>query len=283
MAVAGGILHVTERNYPLMGFMIIFILALLCRLLCLNFMLMMHEPSQQVTEEDQFTFIQFFRRFRHSNFAKFVLFVSLMNFSVNLAAPYFAVLMIRDLSFNYFIYTLIIIAAPLALYATIQRWGRHADLVGNLKIIRLTAILISFIPVWWILYQHPVYLIGVEMFSGFLWAGFNLCTVNFIYDAVTPAKRTRCIAYFNVVNGTALALGALLGGFLVKHLPPLHGYPLLCLFLISSLSRLTVAIFLPRFLKEVRHVKEAKSVDIFFSMIRMRPMLGVDHRSARMP
>lgn len=275
MIVAGIILHRMEKINLFYGFALLFGLACLSRVLSWRMLHKMVEPPLSYRREDHFTFVQFFRRLKESNFAKFVLFVSLMNFSVNLAAPYFAVLMLRDLSFNYLIYTAVITAAPLILFLNVRRWGRHADVVGNLMIIRLTSRLIAVIPFLWILNQSPPYLVMVEMFSGFLWAGFNLCSVNFIYDAVTPSKRTRCIAYFNVVNGVALAIGALLGGFIIPHLPRLSGYPILALFLISSILRFMVSLVLPRMLKEVRHVKHVKNVDLLLSMIRLRPILGV--------
>ena len=281
MLSAGIILHLMEKTDVALGFIIIFVLAGVCRLLSFVFLGGMYEPPLICREEDSFTFIRFIKRLKESNFAKFVLFVALMNFSVNLAAPFFAVLMIRDLSFHYMTYTSVIVAAPLMVFLTVHRWGRHADIVGNLKVIRFTAVFIPFIPVLWIVNRDPLFLILVEMASGFLWAGFNLCALNFIYDAVSPQKRTRCIAYFNVVNGLALSCGALLGGCIVGHLPPFIGFKILTLFLISAVLRLCASIILPPFLKEVRPVTSIKSSVLFFSLIGMRPILGLDRRTAR--
>lgn len=281
MIVAGLILHGMEKTNLLYGFCLLFGLGLLSRVFSFLSLQRMQEPSLTYNKEDVFSFLQFFLRLKKSNFAKFVIFVAAMNFSVNLAAPYFAVFMLKDLSFNYLVYATITIAAPLTLYLTVYRWGRHADKVGNLKIMRLTSRMFALIPLLWIVYQAPWYLVLVEMFSGFLWAGFNLCAANFIYDAASPAKRTRCIAYFNVVNGFAVSCGALLGGFMVRYLPSLSGHKILMLFLISSVFRMVVSLSLPRMLKEVRHVEHIKSLDLFFSMIRLRPILGIDRSSLR--
>jgi len=280
--IAGGlILHRMEQRNLLYGFCLLFGLGLLSRLFSFLSLQRMAEPSSTYNKEDVFSFLQFFLRLKKSNFAKFVLFVSAMNFSVNLAAPYFAVFMLQDLSFNYFLYAMVTIAAPLTLYLTVRRWGRHADQVGSLKVLRLTSKCFPLIPLLWIVGQAPWYLVMVEMFSGFLWAGFNLCAANFIYDAASPQKRTRCIAYFNVVNGFALACGALLGGFMVRHLPPLFGHKILALFFISAMLRLAVSWTMPRMLKEVRHVEHIKSLDLFFSMIRLRSIPGIDRSSLR--
>ncbi len=238
--LAGGILTLMkQRSY--LGFAVIFTGAFFWRVISGYFLKDMREPGLRHDRESSFTLFQFLRRFKESNFAKFVLFVALMNFTVNLASPFFAVLMLRDLQFSYFLYVVITGTATLTIYCAMERWGRHADKVGNLKIITFTSRLIGFIPLLWLINRHPLFLFCAQIFSGFIWAGFNLCTANFIYDAVVPEKRTRCIAYFNVFNGLALAAGALLGGFLLAHLPRLCGNRILMLLAVSSAARIVVA------------------------------------------
>ncbi|MDD5085563.1 MAG: MFS transporter [Candidatus Omnitrophica bacterium] len=277
--LAGLILNTTKKFNVFYGFTIIFGLAFIFRLASWYFLTKMREPHQEHKREHYFTLIDFLARIRESNFAKFVLFVSLMSFSVNLAAPFFVVLMLRDLSFSYILYTLITITATLTIYFTMGRWGRHADKVGNLKVIRSTSYIIAVLPFLWVICRSPLYLFLIQVLAGFVWAGFNLCTSNFIYDAVTPAKRTRCIAYFNVLNGLAIGAGALTGGFLLQKLPPLFGYKILSLLVISFILRFLVSFFMLRHLKEVRPVEKITSNSLFFSMIGIRPLLGVDRRT----
>lgn len=75
-----------------------------------------------------------------------------------------------------------------------------------------------------------------------------------MYDSVIPEKRTRVISYFNTFNGLAICVGTLLGGFLATHIPPLFGYQLLTLFVISSCLRIMVSIILLRRVKEIRKI-----------------------------
>lgn len=271
--ISGAILHYFAKINLALGFCLIFMLAALARLVSFIILKRIEEPRLKYDQENYFTFIQFFSRVKESNFVKFVLYVAAMNFAVNLAAPFFTVFMIKDLGFNYILYTVVNMTAPLTLYLVVRRWGRHADKVGNLKIVHITGKMIAFIPLLWMISQHPFFLISAEILSGFLWAGFNLCSANFIYDACSPQKRTRCIAYFSVVNGVALALGALIGGSLVGHLPPLKGYQILSLFLISSVLRLTVSWIGPLFIKEVRSVEKVRGRALFLSIIGARPLL----------
>jgi MFS family permease len=281
MFAAGIILDRMEGINPAMGFVMIFSAALFCRLLSLWFLQKMEEPPVKITNADRFTFIEFFARYKESNFVKFVVCISLMNFSVNLAAPFFSVFMLEELQFNYQTYTLVNLSAPLAVFMSIRRWGLHADKVGNLKIIRLTTRVIAIMPLFWLINRHPVYLFFVEMLSGFLWAGLSLCVSNFVYDSASPQKRTRCVAYLSVVNSVGLAAGAFIGGHIVKVLPELLGYKILSLFVLASLCRIVVAYGLLNMIKEVRPVEPAHSLAIFFSMFGMRPILGVDRRALR--
>ncbi len=267
---AGFILYRMAHVNKYIGFMIIFGSAFFFRMASGYFLTRMHEPVLKHLKEDQFTLVEFLGRLKESNFAKFVLFVASMNFCVNLAAPFFTVLMLRDLHFSYVLYAAITVTATLTICLLISRWGQLADRVGNLRIIKVTTPLIGIVPLLWILNRDPAFLFFAQVFSGVAWAGFNLCASNFIFDAATPEKRTRCIAYFNLINGLALCAGSLLGGFLLFILPPLLGYKILTLFLISAVLRLVVAAIGPLFLREVRPVENISNTDLFRSIVSVR-------------
>jgi MFS family permease len=272
--VAGFILYLTNRSNVLLGFAGIFGLAFIFRMVSWYYLKRMREPKLEHKEEDHFSLVDFLSRTKQSNFAKFVLLVSLMHFSTYLSAPFFAVIMLRDLHFNYLLYTIVTLAASLTVYLVIERWGMHADKIGNIRILRFTAPMVAIVPLLWLVDLHPLYLFFAQVFSGFAWAGFNLSASNFIYDACSPGKRTRCISYFNVLSGIFISAGAILGGFLAQKLPPIFGYKLLTLFLISSILRLIVALLMRFKLKEVRPVEKISSNQLFFSMIGIRPIFS---------
>lgn len=271
---AGFTLYLLKHNV-LKGFLIVFSIAFLCRFISWYFLTKMYEPPFRLKKEAYFSFLDFIKRVKESNFAKFTLFVAGLNFCVNIAAPFFSVFMLRDLKFNYITYTIVVITVTITQIFTINRWGRHADKIGNIKILKFTSLFIASLPLWWIVNQHPFYLVFIQILSGFAWSGFNLCATNFIYDAVTPEKRTRCIAYFNVLTGLALCVGALLGGYLVNILPKILGFRILSLFLLSGSLRFLIAFLFTGKIREVRPVEEIKSRDLFYSMIGIKPMFGI--------
>ena len=200
-----------------------------------------------------------------------MLYAASITFATNLAAL-FSVYMIRDLHFNYLIFMFVHLGAVVAGF--IPDLGRHADAIGNARVLKLTSFLIPLSRFSDIL-AEPYYLFAIEIFSGFVWGGFNLCSLNFIYDAVTPGKRLRCISYFTFINGIATFLGAIAGGYLAEHLPPFHGSRILTLFLISGVLRLASHFILSKRFHEVRVTqKKVSSAELFFSVVGIRPMLG---------
>lgn len=238
------------------GYAVLFFIALFTRLLSWYYLNKMYEPPFSVEKEAKFGFFEFVANIKRSNFTKFVFYVAAMNFCVFIASPFFPVYMLRDLKMSYPIYTLITMAATITILVAMDRWGHKADLFGNIKVLKLCSFFVPLVPVLWLFSSNIVYLILIQVVAGFFWSGFNLAASNFIYDAVSPSKRTRCIAYFNVINGIAMFLGATIGGYIARFLPIFFGYRLLSLFLLSGILRLFVALF-SFGLKEVRPVKKA--------------------------
>jgi MFS family permease len=265
-SIGGAILRFSAADIFL-GFSAIFGSAMLFRLVSCYYLSKMYDPPLSNTKKERYSLLGLFSNMRSSNLGRFTIYVSLMNFATYLASPFFAVYMLRDLKFDYLTYVLVIATAALANLMFVTFWGRRADRAGNIKVLKTTSILVPLVPLLWIGSHQLYYLILVQIVSGFAWAGFNLASMNFIYDASVPEKRTRYIAVFNALNGTAICVGALLGGYLVSHLPSLLGYQLLTLFLISGLLRgLVVATFLRR-ISEVRQVPETSTVGLLLGTV----------------
>jgi MFS family permease len=256
------------------GFSILFAFAALARFISAYFIHRMDEPPHRSDPASDFTFLMFIARFRESNFLRFVSFSACLTFATYLSAPFFAVFMLRDLQFSYLTYMGMQVCSSFASLVALPLWGRHGDLVGNVRVLRLSSFLAALIPIFWLFSHDPAYLMLVQIWGGFAWSGVTLSAANFIYDAVTPQKRVRCIAYYNVINGGALFLGSSLGGFLASRLPPLFGYSLLSLFVISCFCRLAFYLVLSRSFREVRPARQASIHELFFSVVGIRPLVG---------
>jgi MFS family permease len=268
------------------GLFIVFLSAAICRVLSLYYMNQLVELPHKVHGDVHFTFWMFIRRFRESNFVKFILFAAAITFATQLSAAYFSVYMLNELKFNYITYMSVHLAAILMNLISFPIWGKHADVIGNAKILKLTSLLLPISPLLWIFNSHWAALTLIEMFSGFVWGGFNLCMTNFIYDAVQPAKRVRCLCYYNMINSIALFAGASLGGFLADKLPSLGPgkSPLLTLFLLSAVCRIAAHFILSPHFKEVRSsYHKVDNAKLFMSVVGVRPIMGMNLESGIYP
>ncbi len=273
MFIAGYILNAYKKHHPeniFFGFTVIFSIAFISRIVSWYFLTRMHDPKITADHGDRFSLIDFMKRITRSNFGRFVIFVAAINFGANVAGPYFAVYMLKDLNMSYMNYAMILIASNVAGFFSMNMWGTRSDHVGNRRVLRFTSLFLPVMPILWLFSHNFYYLLLINAFGGFFWAGFNLSAFNFINDAASPGKRTRCIAYFNVINGIAIFSGASIGGYLIRFLPPLLGYSMLSLCVISACLRLLAAP-LCSFFKEVRQVRKVSNLELFYSVVGISP------------
>jgi MFS family permease len=275
IAIWGYVLSAFPASATTFAFAALFLSASLFRFASLHYMTRMVDTPLAADPGSEFTFWMFLRRFRDSNFVKFIFYAAAITFGTQLAAPYFAMHMLENLGFSYLEYTAVQAAAAAAGLFAFPVWGRHADRVGNARLLKTTGLLLPLLPAAWVFARTAWELVAIELFSGFVWAGFNLAVTNFIFDAVSPPKRVRCLAYYNLINGVAIFAGATLGGYLVGHLPPVLGRPLYALFLLSAAMRLAAHLLLSRHFAEVREPTESvTSLRLLFSVLGLRPMSG---------
>jgi MFS family permease len=234
-------------------------------------------PYPPPRPEDAFSFWDFLRRTPRSNFARFVVFVAALQAASGVAAPFFTPHMLQDLGFNY---AQLLAATGVffsAQFLTMQRWGALCDRVGNRRILQVTALVIPVLPILWILGPTFGTVLAIQVLAGVAWGGFQLAALNFIFDAVTPPKRARCVAYYNLMVNGGLLLGAAIGGWLAAHPPILPGdwhprFPIQSIFLISALARLIPALGILPMVREVRPVKPSTPWGVLFHLIGVRPI-----------
>ncbi len=247
------------KGFLLLGFSIFFFFACTARLISAYMFSKHYYPKLKLKKGYYFSFFQFMKKAPSNNFGKFVISVALMYFSVYIAAPFFSVYMLKDLGFNYLTFTLMIISQSVFTLLTLQLWGKFSDKYGNRKILRIGSMIIPFVPILWLFSASPFYIAFVpQLMAGIGWAAFSLSSSNFIYDSVSVQRRGICIAYYSLMNGIGIFLGAALGGILAQHLTINFMNKFLFIFLISSVARFFVAFTIMTRIKEVRKVEKPK-------------------------
>jgi len=254
--IAGLILQFYTDKNIFTGYSILFGGATLFRLLSLYFLSRQYEPKQAKEKEDSPGLIQLIKNLGSSNLGKFTLYVALIDLCTCISSPFFSVYMLRDLKFSYLHFVLVSSSGSVANLLFLTFWGRRADKAGNIKIVQLTSMLLPLVPILWLASTNVYYLMAANLFSGFVWSGYGLTAVNFLYDASKPEIRTKQIAIFNAVDMIACCVGALAGGYIAQHLPVFLGYQLRSLFTLSGVMRALVVIIFLRQIVEVRRVPE---------------------------
>jgi MFS family permease len=285
--VGGQLIHsFTGWGHSEYGFAAAFLIATIARWWGGRIFAQVEDPPIHVPDDSKFTFWQFISRARQSNFVKFVLFVSFMNFAVAISGPYFAMYMLNDLKLSYLEYMCVVATGVLIQFVVMRSWGALSDQFGNRKILRVCGWLVAFNPWMWLISDNLVFLIFIQLYSGFFWSGFNLAAANFVFDAVTPAKRARCIAYQAIVNGVLVFIGSLIGGVMAMNMPDIltrslswfvPSSPFLALFLLSGVLRaITMAFLYPAF-REVRAVQRIRGHELLVRVTTLRPLWGATY------
>ncbi|MFH1452395.1 MAG: MFS transporter [Armatimonadota bacterium] len=261
-----------KQDYIFYGFALVFFIAATAKFISYLILKTVYEPKMYERKFQSFSFPDFVKKMLFNNFGRFTLYIFFVYFAIYLSAPYFVLYMIRDLGFTYFQYIFLIAIAATTNFLTTRAWGRFADKHGNMQVLKITGLLISLTSFVWLFSPNFYYLIFAQVFSGLIWSGFNLSSINFIYDSTTPERRARCVSYYNIFWNLGIFTGAVTGSFLLKFFPNFiwFGSALPVLFFISSILRFLVTFIFAYILKEIRRVRPADKVQVIIGITGLR-------------
>lgn len=277
MIIAGIILDLfkkTQGSRLILGFATLFTVALIARAVSLSLFKKQYEPRVKNYSSSYFSFFSFIKNIeKHgNNFGRFSVFIGVFGLAVGIASPFFSVYMLRDIGFanSYISYTIISIVSLASIIVFSPSWGRMIDKHGNVAVMKFCSFAIAFVPLLWAL-SYPIYIWGgfvittiylfiIEIFTGFVWGGYNLASGVFIYEAVSKEKMSLCVAYNGIIGATGAVIGSIIGralmslNFEIAYLGITNYF--VFIFIMSFLARLITAIFFSSTFKEVRKVKE---------------------------
>ncbi|MFX1344053.1 MAG: MFS transporter [Promethearchaeota archaeon] len=242
-----------RNNQVLIGFFIIFLITLISRSICIFIFRKFYYPPFIIEQESYVKLKNFIKQIPNNNFGLFTLFITFTFFSVNIAAPFIGVYMLKVLDFSYIEYVVVSMSTPLIGLLFTPLLGHLSDKYGNAVILKICGLMLPTVPILWIIMNNPVHLIlGPQLMSSVAWTGVNLAAFNFIYDNVPTQQRGFFVAYYSLFQGMGLLFGGLLGSILLGFVPIIFLSVYETLFLISGICRLFVDIAFLFRLKEVR-------------------------------
>ncbi len=254
--IAGFVLSVFKNINPFFGFSIIFFVAFFSRLISAFIKNRFYEPELKQVQKGESLF-HFSLNIRKSNFGQFVMYSSWMKFAVGISAPFFTVYMLKYLNMDFLTYSLINGAAIISSFIVLNKWGKNIDQKGSRWMLGISGLLVPIVPIFWIFFKQSVILFIIELFSGAVWAAYNLSTSNFVLDSTKREDRLLMLSYFNFFIGVATFFGAIIGGNLMKHLPAdFLGNIFYFIFGLSALLRLMFSLYF------LRKIKSEKFVDL---------------------
>jgi MFS family permease len=185
------------------------------------------------------------RRFSRGAEAQRVLYLSLVQGAAYFAGPYFAPFMLCVLKLSYSEYVVLISAAYVARIISLPLWGAIAARFGVRRLLWIGGLGIVPSAGAWLISDRFWYLVGVQLFSGAVWAAYELAVFLIGVHSVRTTERTSVLTVFNLATTAGMVAGSLLGGGVLIMLGATRPVYYL-LFGGSSLLRLGTLYFLPR-------------------------------------
>lgn len=178
------------------------------------------------------------------NFLALCLTAALWNFSLNIAGPFFNVYLVENLKATAAVVGVLNVVSSLAGLPALRLFGMLTDRWGPRRVQLITGLLIPIAPLVWAIATSPWYIVPVNTVNGFLWAGYNLATFNFLLVITPKEQRARYSALYQIIITLALAGGAAVGGLIATR----WGYT--PIFILTSAGRFAAALLFARFVHE---------------------------------
>jgi MFS family permease len=233
----------------LISFGLVFLIATIATLTYSFIFSKMYDPQKpevhkEKTPQVKFGLKDYLLDLKKKKLDKFVVFTGLINVSIGLSAPFYAVYMLQEQNFSYMSYTLIIAVEFVARVISGPFWGKFADKQGNIQVLKIVSRIVPVLPICWLFSSNIAYLAMIQIMSGICWGAFDLSTQSYLYKVAPQKNKLHYIVYTRSLMLFAVAMGGLAGSFLIKDIFEVFGSKLLTVFMISGFLRAAIVMFL---------------------------------------
>lgn len=220
---------ITQIGEPL-GYQLAYLLAAVFGAVSITFFARLRDPhttnphEQDSAQAAEHPFFQDFKDVfsslkSHPRFIRFVIYIAVWNFSINIAAPFFSVYMVDTLNLTAAMIGVATVVNTAANMLVQRQVGLLSDKWGNRVVTISFLALIPVLPLLWgVWVQQYWQVILIQFLGGLLWGGFNLVSFNNLLMQTPTEQRARFSAYYQIVVTLSLAAGAALGSFLIPRI-----------------------------------------------------------------
>lgn len=251
------------------GYGIVLLLGIAAGIISLGFQFFMVDVNPQVQHQvpnepqeaiETFNSPAWLEVFKDPNFLRFLLYIGVWMFAVNLSAPFFNLYLLDNLSLDIRWVTLYNSLAAGANMLMLVVWGRIADRVGNRPLLMFSGILVAITPLLWLgtstnNWSLWLWLPALHLLTGGTWAAIDLCSNNLQIGVAPTRNQASYFAIAAAVAGVSGAIGTTAGGLLTQF-ADYGGLP--GLFALSSVVRLVA--LLPLIFVHERHGQSLRQV-----------------------
>ena len=156
---------------------------------------------------------------RDRNFRRMIIFLSSWNFAVNLAAPFFAVYMLRTLDFSMTTILFLTITSQLSNLAALGLWGALIDRFSNKAVLGIAApLFLACMLAWtltgleWLQPATMYLLLLIHILMGVSTSGVGLASGNIAMKLSPAGEATAYLAANGVITASCAAVAPIIGG-----------------------------------------------------------------------
>jgi MFS family permease len=221
------------QGMDLFGFQTIFLLAFATGVVSTLSFNRIPEPASPITVPKGQPSGQILQVLRDSpGFLGLVISSFVWNVSIQIAGPFFNVYLVNEFGTS---------AATIGLLASVSSasalfgqlfFGRAMDRKGALWVQIFSGLSIPLLPFFWLFVTAPWQVALINIWGGFMWAGYGLSNFSLLLELTPDEQRPRAVALYQTSVFAAAVLGPLLGGYLAD----VVGYHLI--FGLSCIGRL---------------------------------------------
>lgn len=248
------------------GFGVLFFIAFASRTIGAYYLNLHWDPKHEIKTEFKVGI----------DFAKYMICIFLIYFSINMAGIYTVVYRLKLLNFDYFWFAINAATFTIAYALASPHWGRLIEKYGTKKILSATSMLSFAMILPWIFVTNPIEALPAEIFSGIIFSGIAASTFNYLYEITNPRERIKAMGHFSLFLGAGIFVGVIAGGAILGFLGENVIYSFHILFIIAALVRLLSGFFVVLNTKEIKiPLKKATTFELMAKIVTIYPFQGL--------
>jgi MFS family permease len=214
-------LNIAIPTHVLFGFSFFFFIAFLAGLVGVLFISRISEPQMPEISSNSHFYKRIQEPLKDHNFKNLILFLSIWNFALNFAAPFFTVYMLIRLSFPLSWVLAFSVLNQLTSIVFLRIWGRLTDRMSNKSVLSVTGPLLMVTIFAWTFTTLPTphlftlpLLFLIHILMGISSAGVTLASGNIALKLAPKGHATTYLAATSIANSIAAGIAPLIAGLL---------------------------------------------------------------------